>query len=343
MTEQRFLVGGYTADSGGIAAGIGLAQTMDDGRLEYLGTVARVPSPSWLLGGDGRVFAASESTGDLVTLRAEGGALVEAGRVSTDGVAPCHLAFSGEVVVASAYGSGTVSWHPLVGGVAGPASRVSRHSGFGPHPDQGSARAHASLSLPDGRVLVADLGADAVVVYSAGGAERLGAVALPPGTGPRDLHLLDDGRVLLLGELDGTLHALDVGTTDAAPELLASVRLPGMQPRTHAASIAVHAGVAYLGLRRANRVAVVDVRDGALEPIGDVDCGGDWPRFLTVDGPATEGVLHVANQFSSTVASFRATPGALPEPLGAATRVPSPSHLAPLSGTGLEGLQPLIE
>jgi 6-phosphogluconolactonase (cycloisomerase 2 family) len=110
----QFWIGGYGADMGGDADGIGLLEG-DEGRepvsLAYRGAVARVASPSWLAAHPALdiVYAALEGSGTVQAFARTGerslagfGAPVEAG----GGV--CHLAVSsdGRSLVASCYGDG---------------------------------------------------------------------------------------------------------------------------------------------------------------------------------------------------------------------------------------------
>ena len=112
----RFWVGGYGADAGGDAAGIGLLEG-DEGRepttLAYRGAVVAADSPSWLTRHPSLdvVYAALEGAGDVQAFARSGerslsvlGGQVEAG----DGV--CHVAVapSGDYLVASCYGDGRV-------------------------------------------------------------------------------------------------------------------------------------------------------------------------------------------------------------------------------------------
>lgn len=342
-----FLVGGYTADSGGEAEGVGLARSLPDGRLEFQGVVARTPSPSWDLVLGDRLYTVDEGGDAVVAYEVADGELHELARQPVGGSGPCHLEVAGDRLLASCYGSGSLSVHRLSDELA-LAQRLDS-SGSGPHEDQAHARAHSALALPDGRVLVADLGADRVFVHAwrEDSLVRLAELALPAGTGPRDLALLADGRVLLLGQIANTLHLLAPDASadpDAAPALIAFVALPGAQHETHAAGIAVDeaTGRIHVGLRRANRIAVVELTgegdDTRFEVVGDVDCGGDWPRHLVLDG----GVLHVANQLSSTLASFRVTGSGLPELIGEPTPAPSPTHLLAVRGRDWESLRPLL-
>ncbi|WBU38436.1 lactonase family protein [Homoserinibacter sp. YIM 151385] len=335
------LVGGYGPADGGTAGGIGIARREADGRLRYLGAVAEAASPSWLLVIAEHVYAALEGSDEILALHLRAGRLEPLGAVPVGGAGPCHLGALSDGIAAADYGDGTVSVHGFaaegpLGALAGPA-QVLRLEGSGPHADQAHARAHASLELEDGRLLVADLGADELSSWTRGVGgrwERLGALRLPSGTGPRDLELLADGRVLLLGQIDGTLHLLDTG--EDVPALEASVALPGFEPGSHAAGIALDAATdrIHVGIRGVDRVAVLERRGDGLSGIGDVDCGGRWPRHLAVVG----GELHVANERSSTISSFRITGDGLPEVLGEPTPAPSPTHLVPVAGRGWEHL-----
>ncbi|WP_310889625.1 lactonase family protein [Clavibacter capsici] len=101
-------------------------------------------------------------------------------------------------------------------------------------------------------------------------------------------------------------------------------------PRDSAAEVQVSADgrLAYVGLRGSERIAVVGIgEDGALAPVAAFDCGGAVPRHHALLGDR----LHVANQGSGTVASFRLDP-ATGLPVGAPTiiAVPSPTYLLPV-------------
>lgn len=355
--RARFLVGGYGPASGGTAPGIGLAERADDGRLRYRGVLARLESPSWLLVDEpvGAVLAVDESAGVVHSFRpgprpASGAGsrpsdpLVETGRTETGQSALCHLAVDGDHLVASSYGSGTVTWLRYAGGVVGPVARMRRHEGSGPHPDQSQPRAHAALALGDGRVLVLDLGTDRVEVYADHGATRLGAVELPAGTGPRDLARLPDGRILVLGELAGTLIVLD--PTPSVPRILGAAQMDGAGPRVHFAAIALLADpanpggwIAAVGVRRADLIATV-----AIPPIGApefrdvIPSAVRWSRSLAADGD----LVHVAGQHSNDLATYRLETNGGLRLLGGPTPAPSPAHLVPLPAELGERLATLV-
>ena len=127
-------------------------------------------------------------------------------------------------------------------------------------------------------------------------------MALPAGTGPRDLIDLPGGELGLLAEWSCELLLLEsVGDAFEVVQILA---LPGATPGADQASalgLSADGRHLYAGIRGANRVAIIELEaDGAIA-VGSVESGGDWPRHLVVDGD----FVHVANQRSSTVATFR--------------------------------------
>jgi 6-phosphogluconolactonase (cycloisomerase 2 family) len=179
-------------------------------------------------------------------------------------------------------------------------------------------------------VLSVDLGADRLHVHRwiDGLLERIDSVALPAGTGPRDLIELPGGELGLLGELSCELLLLEpVGDAYEVVQILA---LPGATPGADLASalgLSPDGRHLYAGVRGVNRIAIIELEaDGAIA-VGWVDSGGDWPRHLVVDG----GLLHVANQHSSAVATFRMGAGGSLTLVGSPVAVPSPTHLLPLS------------
>lgn len=340
MTE--FLIGGYGADMGGTGTGIGWGRSHPDGRFEYRGVAAEVASPSWIAVDGDRVHATLEGVGEVASWRIEGGRLeggrldgsqlIETGRVTSGGANPCHLAVAGDELVVSNYSDGVVA----VIGAAGLVQSLVDDAPHGPLPAQGGPHAHHALALADGRVLTVDLGTDRLHVYE-WTAERsptlsaLDTVPLPEGTGPRDLLLLPDGRLALLAEWSCELFLLEPrGMTFEVVQIL---QLPGAtRGDDQAAALGLSADGRHLvaGIRGADRIATValgaEVGGDVPVAVGWVPSGGVWPRHLVVDGE----YVHVANQLSSTVTSFRLDADGRLSSLGAPVAVPSPTCLAAL-------------
>ena len=328
MTE--FLIGGYTADMGGEAQGIGRARSHPDGRFEFLGVAAEIDSPSWLAVDGGTVYAALEGAGEVASFTRTDEGLAATGRLAAGGGSPCHLAVADDAVLVACYDDGAVS---VVGldeqRAVARLRQVLPGEGSGPLPSQLGPHAHTVHPLADGRVLSVDLGADRLHVHRwiDGLLERIDSVALPAGTGPRDLIGLPGGELGLLGEWSCELLLLEpVGDAFEIVQILA---LPGATPGNDQASalgLSADGRYLYAGVRGANLVAIVELEaDGAIA-VGSVSSGGDWPRHLVVDGDR----VHVANQLSSTVATFRIGVNGALTPIGPPAPVPSPTHLLPL-------------
>lgn len=316
------LIGAYGPDMGGTATGIGAAESIPDAAMRVrAGVVAAVPSPSWLSVRGDRMVATLEGTGELAWFsRAEDGWALDA-VVATGGQSPCHAAFLDDDTVAVAcYGDGAVV--VLRHGVTEPLQRLEG-AGSGPLPAQEGPHAHHVHVLPDGRVLTLDLGADRLYVHERidVGLTRIGEVALPAGTGPRDLLALGDGRLALLGEWSCELLVL--AEADGAFVVLERHALPGATAgEDQAAALALSADGAqvFAGVRGSDRIAVFAVSDAGVTPIGSVAAGGSRPRHLLVDGP----LLHAANQASDELATFRIRDDRLPELVGS-TPTPAPT------------------
>jgi 6-phosphogluconolactonase len=339
-TRVAFWCGSYTQDMGGAAEGIGALLRREDGTLEYAGTAAATDSPSFLALNprDERIlYAVSEATGRLEAyLRGDGSTLTPLGVQQTDGSGPCHISVRPDATAAivSCYGDGSVRLHPLDAlGVPQRLEQVLTGEGSGPHPAQDGPHAHSSLILEDGVVLTADLGADLVHVHTTdpatGHLNRVDSLAFPGGTGPRHLRRHPSGLVYLVSEHSREVFVLEHRGT--AVRVVASAPVtPDQVDDDTAAEITVtdDGRFVHVGLRGSNRLSTLAVVDNGagLVHVDDASCGGDWPRHHVIDGD----LLHVANQLSSTVTTFRLDRATgVPTQLGLAEPVPSPTYLLP--------------
>ncbi|WP_317231002.1 beta-propeller fold lactonase family protein [Clavibacter sp. MX14-G9D] len=335
VPEVSIWAGGYTADSGGSGIGItGLALDAITGALAVVGTAVETPSPSFLLAHGDMVYAVGEAAGRVEAFRrAPGGSLQWAGGQPSGGSGPCHLHLVDGLLLTSHYGDGTVAVHPIQpDGAIGDAVQLLTAEGSGPRPQQDGAHAHSTLHVGDGTVLSADLGTDTVHVHALrdGRLDRVAAVVMPPGTGPRHLALLASGRVLVVGELDGTLHALEgAGRSWRIAASTPCAAVPDARDSAAEVQVSADGLRAYVGLRGSERIAVVAISpDGALAPLADFDCGGAVPRHHVL----VDDRLHVANQGSGTVASFRLDPASgMPTGAPDVIAVPSPTYLLPVA------------
>jgi 6-phosphogluconolactonase (cycloisomerase 2 family) len=325
----EYWVGGYTRpdEHGGVRL------------LAPVGTEVAVetPDPSFLLASPdhpGLLYAVDEGGDAVVALRltAAGEGQVLA-RVATAGSAPCHLALvdGGRLLLAACYGDGVVSVHRLDADglpAAGTALPSPEPAPTGPHPAQDGPHAHCSLEVGD-LLLVADLGTDRVLLYrrSGGGHAADGAIAVPAGTGPRDLLPLPSGAVLLLGEHDSRLHLLDLVHRRVVASVPTTADPTGGD---QASGMTVSGRRLTVGLRGSDRIALLRVGDDDVPvPVDSAVTGGTWPRHHALDGDR----LLVANQRSGTITElpFRSdTSFGTPGPVA---RTPSPTFLLATDST----------
>ncbi|QEO10236.1 lactonase family protein [Protaetiibacter larvae] len=324
---SSLLIGAYGADMGGGAAGIATARSAPDGTVVVAGPVLACPSPSWLAVRGDRLVATLEGTGGLAWFRRDGDGWAADGVVATGGRWPCHAAFlDDDTVAVASYGDGAIT--VLRHGGTAPAQRLEG-SGSGPLPAQDGPHAHHVHVLPDGRVLTLDLGADRLHVHARGAdgrLERIDSLALPEGTGPRDLIALPSGELALLGEWSCELLILDPAGIDF--EIVQILALPGATPgadQAAALSLSADGRHLYAGVRGADLVSVIALEDDGARGIASVPSGGHWPRHLLVDGE----LLHVANQLSDTIATFRIGADGIPVPIAAVT-TPAPTRILAL-------------
>lgn len=324
------LIGAYGPDMGGVASGIRTAASATGGIV--LGEGPACASPSWLAVRGDRMVATLEGAGELAWFaRAADGWRAE-GVTRLDAESPCHAAFLDDDTVAVAnYGDGAIVLARY--GHDAPLQRLDG-VGSGPLAAQEGPHAHHVHVLPDGRVLTLDLGADRLHLHerSADGLlTRVDSLALPAGTGPRDLHALPSGRLALLGEW--SCEVLVLNLVGQRFEVVQTVSLPGATVGEYqAAALGVSADgrFLYAGIRGADRIAVLAIDDDGLRALDSVPSGGRWPRHLLVDGE----LMHVANQLSNSIATFRIGADGIPVPL-ATTETPSPTAIVQ---SGLEHL-----
>src|SRR5690606_15483467 len=104
-------------------------------------------------------------------------------------------------------------------GSLSPAVGAASHEGTGPDPArQERAHAHSVAETPDGELIVADLGMDALLRYrgeAKGRPERLALTRTRPGAGPRHMAVSPSGEFLfVINELDSSItsHRFDAAT-----------------------------------------------------------------------------------------------------------------------------------
>jgi 6-phosphogluconolactonase len=299
------------------------------------------PDPSYLIADPDRrlLYAVNElETGTVTSYAVEpDGAPRRLSTQQTGGAEPCHLALWQGYLVAANYGSGSASVNPVdAGGMLDLATDLVRQEGHGTDPDrQAGPHAH-QVVVSDDLVTVVDLGLDRLRHYrldpATGRLAAAGETVAPAGCGPRHAVVHPSGRWYVTCELDSSVATFEPDPSTGALRLTAthSATLSTSDTRNYPADIALSGDgrFLYVGNRGADTIATFAVSpDGALEPVGEVGTGGNWPRqFAMVADPDHGELLYVANQRSDTVVALRIDPGSgLPSPTGEVVEVGNPS------------------
>ena len=340
MTEL-FWSGCYSPDLEGGGDGIGALRRRADGTLQYVGTAAETASPSCLIQHPlltDVLYATLEGSGRLEGFRRTGSTtLTSLGSQPASGPFPCQGSVSADArtLFTASYGDGSLGLVPLAqDGSLGPPDKALRFSGGGPHPHQDGPHGHAALMIDESSLMSLDLGTDHVRLFEVSRGHDLRllhTMALPPGSGPRDLLVHPGGLFYLLTELSNELFVLSRSADRTRLSIVSSTPLsPGAAPdvsnQPAGLSLSADGRFVYAGVRGDNVIATLAVQDGGrrLERVCEVPTGGDWPRHHLVDSQ----ILYVCNQLSNTITCFSLDPrSGVPEPLGRPEPVPSPTFL----------------
>jgi 6-phosphogluconolactonase len=299
---------------------------------------AATPAPSFLAispirNGLRFLFAVNELNGaeDTITSFAfdpATGSLRQLNQVSATAAGPCYISVdptAHSAFVADYAGHALASYRILPNGhLTPPVSHFNCSAPFpcephGPNPDrQESSHFHCSTLSPDNRfLLVNDLGADTISVYSV---DTRTAVLKPhqtlkmkPGSGPRHVAFHPHQPwVYSINELASSIDHLHWDSSGALTNLNATVST--LSPSFHGQSTAAEVTISADGrfLYASNRgedtlvVFSINPASGALKAIQRISCGGHTPRHFTLD-PSGHWLIN-GNQTSATVTVFRRDP-----------------------------------
>jgi 6-phosphogluconolactonase len=237
------------------------------------------------------------------------------------GAGPCHLAVdkTGKCLLVANYGSGTIAALPIQpdGQLSAPSSSI-QHQGSSINPQrQAGPHAHFITTDPANRfALVCDLGLDKVLVYQLDPAKcslspnEPPAAAVNPGSGPRHLAFLPNGRfVYLINEIGSTLVAFSYDQKRGAlKELQTLSTLPeDFKLSNGCAEIAVHpSGCFVYGSNRGHdslAIYSIEPTSGRLTLVEHQLTQGKTPRHFAID-PSGNWML-VENQDSGNIVVFR--------------------------------------
>lgn len=307
--EQVF-VGGYTEEMGGPAKGLTMYGPGDADTLDELAALG-LASPSFLIRHPGKpwLYAVHESSpGQVSAIRYDEDGLHLINTVTSDGDGGCHLCFdhSGDFVVVAHYTSGSIASFALESnGALSERKGLLEFTGSGPDTErQATAHAHQVVSVGKA-IMVPDLGSDAVHIVRIDDDGQLtpagDSIKLPDGSGPR--HLVVSGRHLVVAcELSATLWvgALDAAVGAAGTSVPTSTKQTDQ--RVYPSALVAYGDQLIVANRGADTLGIFTLDAfGTPHPMTEIDCGGRWPRDLTVDGEQ----LWVANQQSDTVSVIK--------------------------------------
>ncbi|UBQ03110.1 lactonase family protein [Curtobacterium sp. TXMA1] len=377
LADLHLLVGSYTATGGGNATGISVVHG------STAATVAVMDDPSFLaLSGD-RVYAVSETAdGSVSAFRYAGGSLEHRWDADAGGDAPCHVRVdpSGSLVVTN-YVSGTVTAVSLEAAESYAASVTASDGVVGAHgsadrvvvpesavvtgvlPDvegpvedrQEGPHAHQSIASPDGTVLVADLGGDALHEFRVTAEPAIDLVRvhhLGPGVGPRHMAWLGAGAgagaggaaeagagggagagvgggadLVVAGELDGRVYRLRRDESGTLRPIASAPVFDGEVGESLLSHVEVdQAGRVVVAVRGRDLIVVLDTADDGLTAVGSTSCGGVWPRHFA----QVPGYLLVANQMSDAIAVLPVGEDGVPGEAVAQIAVGSPACIVPV-------------
>jgi len=323
VTSQHALyIGSYApADQPGI-----YACTFDEATANLVvhGSFAGIVNPSFVIVHPNRrwLYAVSETSqqtdGMPVSVWAlrcmrEPWSMEPINRQMSGGDLPCHLGINstGQWLLVSNYGSGTVSVVPILSdGALGEMSDLNQHQGSGPHPErQEGPHVHSATFSPDERfVIVADLGVDALMVYtfdaSAGRLLKRSQISTRPGAGPRFKVFHPSGPyVYIAHELDNTVVVYDYDMASGTlreRQIVETLPPNTLESTTADIEISPAGDRLYVSNRGDNSISIFKIEeDGRLTRLAIRSSGGRCPRDFAIT-PSGRFLL-VANQESGEV------------------------------------------
>ncbi len=257
-------------------------------------------------------FSINQQTGDLTKLN----------QVASKGGAPCYISLGDggkTVMVANYMGGNVAAFRVQENGTLSEATDVAQHKGTGPNKNRQEApHAHYMAPSPDNQYAFGvDLGVDKIYGYRLDAekgtlkpAEPAVAFATKPGAGPRQLAFHPNGRyAFVINELNSTMTALAYNSDNGTfTEIQTLPTIPAdFKENNQPAAVRVSPDGKFLyGSNRGHNSIVVysiDESTGKIAYVENVDCGGDWPRDITID--LTGNILLVANERANNITSLK--------------------------------------
>ena len=323
-TMETAFIGTYTKKEGhvdGKGAGIySISQNSETGALVMGETVAEIINPSFVKTSADKKFlyAVSElgprdaASGFIHSYRINtDNTLVETGKISTEGFAPCYIAEdpSGKYVFVANYVGGVVMMYTKnEDGSLKKSQKIVLEDPENSHPHS------VTISSDNRHVYIADLGGDRIYIFDLNVEEgslspnKIPFISLKEGAGPRHFAISPNGKYAYsINELNSTISAFKIGATGELIPISEISSLPGdYSEKNSAADIHIHPSgkFLYVSNRGHNSIAGFKIEEdsGELELIGITPTGGEIPRNFAITGDGK--FLYVANQNSNNITGF---------------------------------------
>ncbi len=308
--------------------------SLEEQTLRPIGPPLRTPAPSFLAVHPRLpiVYAVSEvEDGAVDAFRLDDG-FAPAGRLSTGGCEPCHLAVSpdGRHLACANYGSGSVAVCSIEpDGALGSRTDLVQHTGSGPRTDRQEGPHAHQVTVRNDAVSAVDLGCDAIFHYGLSADGRLtqrDVTHAEPGSGPRHLITHPSGWHFVANELASTVSTYDASfqPVHSTPATLVAAEVDNYPSEL---VLSPDGRFLYVANRGNDSIATFAVGESSLVPVDEIATGGAWPRHIAV----VDDTLLVANQHSGTVTTLhldRET--GVPRNAKAVVEVEGPACIVPL-------------
>ncbi len=322
---NKIYVGTYTKKEGhvdGKAKGIYfLNQNPNTGNLSLICTAAELTNPSFLkVGKMGKyVYAVSElgpsdsENGLVYSFEIQDdGSLKNIGKLSTGGLAPCHIALdkSGKYAFISNYLGGIVMVYKITsnGSLEKSQEVILENSK--------SAHAHSVKISGDNRyAYIADLGNDKIWIYNFNIMDgrlqphRQKFIKLKDGAGPRHISFSKNGSfVYTVNELNSTVSAFRIKNDGSLQHIQDVSTLPGSYKHSNsAADIHIHPSgkFLYTSNRGHDSIAIFEINQdsGELSHVDYAPVAGKTPRNFAISPYGK--YLYAASQDTGNITTYK--------------------------------------
>ncbi len=318
-----FLLGTYTDLP---EQGIHLASFSPENGFEVLATASEPENPSFVIANKDQnlIFSVEETSGaeggNVAGFQLTDNGISKINTVSAAGNSPCYLSLdpSEKFLLVGNYSQGNFSVIPVAGdGLLKPAIQVVQHKGSSVNPArQQQPHVHSTVFHPkDGKLLVADLGTDEVVVYNFDSQKEKPLEETPhfrlqvaPGAGPRHMVFNENGdRLYLVHEITAEIGVYHYEEGTIKHLETHSLLQEGFEGTVGAAEVRLSPDGNHLYVSNrgdANEIIGFAVApEGGLKHIQTLSSAGEAPRNfnITPDGA----YLLVGNQNANTLLAFK--------------------------------------